>query len=355
MHEDTARQLNELRARVAALEAENRSLQRDRGPLTRRRALTGAIAGAGALVAAGAVRTAPADAQTGGMFYGAVNDAGGDTTELKSSNQFTTLILSNSDNGDVIEARTTGGGSALFAVTQTASNSAIRAVATASGSGNLPAIDVGAENVGSSALNAYIQPYPAGSVNGMPVISVQHYDATGFGIDATVRDGALGSHAAIKATTYGPLAAAMLAEQRNTTSTQPALNAFTLGTGAGIWGSTEGASGEAGVKGTAENAGAGVLGQSDSYGTDPGVSGEAVNASGSGDGVRGTADGTGAGVRGISSKGRGGIFKGKKAQLQLVPSSAQTHPPKGRPGDLFVDKSATLWFCKTASTWVQLA
>ena len=47
-------------------------------------------------------------------------------------------------------------------------------------------------------------------------------------------------------------------------------------------------------------------------------------------------------------------FVGKKAQVNLQPSAAATHPASGQAGDLFVDKNHRLWFCKGA-TWKQLA
>lgn len=61
------------------------------------------------------------------------------------------------------------------------------------------------------------------------------------------------------------------------------------------------------------------------------------------------------GVRGESTTGRGGTFKGKLAQLNLAPSTAATHPASGSAGDLFVDSTKRLWFCKGATTWVRLA
>jgi hypothetical protein len=77
---------------------------------------------------------------------------------------------------------------------------------------------------------------------------------------------------------------------------------------------------------------------------------------------------TNAGVVGLSSAptraagefnhvkgGRGGVFHGGKAQLKLSPSSASTHPTRGQRGDLFVDKTGRLWFCKGKTTWKQLA
>jgi hypothetical protein len=73
-----------------------------------------------------------------------------------------------------------------------------------------------------------------------------------------------------------------------------------------------------------------------------------------GAGVFGTAT-SGVGVVGFASPGRGGEFVGKAAQVRLVPSTATTHPKHGQVGDLFVDKSGRLWFCKGVATWKQLA
>jgi hypothetical protein len=74
-------------------------------------------------------------------------------------------------------------------------------------------------------------------------------------------------------------------------------------------------------------------------------------------GVQGYADtDAGAvGVRGTSPAGRGGVFKGGAAQLKLQPMRAASHPSSGQAGDLFVDASARLWFCKGGTTWVPLA
>ncbi len=71
-------------------------------------------------------------------------------------------------------------------------------------------------------------------------------------------------------------------------------------------------------------------------------------------GVWGTS-GANVGVRGESERGRGGLFKGRKAQVRLQPSTANSHPDSGAAGDLFVDKHARLWFCKGGTTWKQLA
>ena len=61
------------------------------------------------------------------------------------------------------------------------------------------------------------------------------------------------------------------------------------------------------------------------------------------------------GVRGESPAGRGGVFKGPKAPVRLLPSANATHPASGFTGDLFVDKHHRLWFCKGGSNWKQLA
>ena len=70
--------------------------------------------------------------------------------------------------------------------------------------------------------------------------------------------------------------------------------------------------------------------------------------------VHGFSNGTGAGVHGESALGRGGRFKGKKAQIRLDPSTAATHPTSGAAGDLFLDASTRLWLCKGGTSWVRL-
>jgi hypothetical protein len=115
-------------------------------------------------------------------------------------------------------------------------------------------------------------------------------------------------------------------------------------------------------------------------GTGNGVFGEATRTNAAANGVLGIARGTGnsvfgfkpggvagdavvgysqttnsRGVLGLSTNGRGGAFSGKQAQVQLLASTATTHPSSGARGDLFVDNSGRLWFCKGGTTWRQLA
>jgi hypothetical protein len=137
--------------------------------------------------------------------------------------------------------------------------------------------------------------------------------------------------------------------------------------------------GDAGVLGETIGAGAGVLGRAD-VGTGPAVRGEvgaaaatvaaieaaqngtgsAVNAhvdnaASAGTAVHARTNGIGTGITASSVHGIGGKFSGKVAPIQLVPSSAGSHPLKGSAGQLFVDHSNRLWFCKGGSNWHQLA
>jgi hypothetical protein len=117
--------------------------------------------------------------------------------------------------------------------------------------------------------------------------------------------------------------------------------------------------GPAGLFGTSQG-GRGVIGVSD---LQPGVYGVRVASSGKkqtgavvGDST--TADGvvglstSAVGVRGVGR--RGGVFQGSAAQVNLAPSGAATHPDSGTAGDLFVDNSKRLWFCKGGASWLRI-
>ena len=64
---------------------------------------------------------------------------------------------------------------------------------------------------------------------------------------------------------------------------------------------------------------------------------------------------SGFGVIGNSDTGRGGNFMGKAAAIRLYPTKASTHPTHGSRGDLIVDKSGRLWFCKGGTNWTHVA
>src|SRR5262249_51836910 len=89
-------------------------------------------------------------------------------------------------------------------------------------------------------------------------------------------------------------------------------------------------------------------------GTGEAVTGGISNAASSASAIFGGTSGSGAAVEGKSAKGVGGKFTGKTAQIQLVPSSASTHPTSGQPGQLFVDSIHRLWYCITGNRWKQL-
>jgi len=112
----------------------------------------------------------------------------------------------------------------------------------------------------------------------------------------------------------------------------------------------------AAIAGVTSGAGAGVHGSSSGSGN--GVRGELFDAAQTQSAILGTTEGTGPAIEGNSILGRGGVFRGKKAQVRLVASMATTKPSKGLRGDLFVDSTGRLWYCKTGNSitgWKQLA
>lgn len=73
--------------------------------------------------------------------------------------------------------------------------------------------------------------------------------------------------------------------------------------------------------------------------------------------VAGANTSTGPGVHATSSHGRGGVFAGGAAQVQLTPAGS-SHPKSGQRGDLYADAAGRLWYCKasgTTATWHQIA
>jgi hypothetical protein len=74
--------------------------------------------------------------------------------------------------------------------------------------------------------------------------------------------------------------------------------------------------------------------------------------------LRVSAAGTGSGVYATSTSGRGGTFQGPVASVRLMPGKLATYPKTGSIGDLYVDTTGRLWFCKKTgnpATWKQIA
>jgi len=121
-----------------------------------------------------------------------------------------------------------------------------------------------------------------------------------------------------------------------------------------ILGQVNSATGSTSISATGDNA---IYGFAAAH---AGVFGESTSGAGifgscaTGAGVQGHG-GSGPGVLAVSDSGRGGIFGGAKAPLLLLPSGAASHPARGDRGDLVVDKTGRLWFCKGGSHWKQLA
>jgi hypothetical protein len=131
-----------------------------------------------------------------------------------------------------------------------------------------------------------------------------------------------------------------------TNGSGPAIKASQSGTGYGVYSSIANpANSQPAVYGETNGKGPAVRGvQSSKAGS--AVSGQVSNAKNASAAVLGTG----------SSTGRGGQFAGGVAQVRLVPGG--TRPTSGQTGDLFVDASGHLHYCKaggSTATWVQLA
>lgn len=136
-----------------------------------------------------------------------------------------------------------------------------------------------------------------------------------------------------------PVAELTVADQAATPTATGSVISATLSTASPVLAGTNTSSG-AGVAGTSTGSAGGVVGINNGNG--PGVS---------------THSSTGPGVQATSDHGRGGIFSGAAAPIQLSPGAA-SHPRSGQRGDLYADGNGRLWFCKnTGATalWHQIA
>jgi hypothetical protein len=123
----------------------------------------------------------------------------------------------------------------------------------------------------------------------------------------------------------------------------PALEARQDGTGDGAYAHVE----------NAASAGRALFGRT--VGNGIAVVASVANSKSAATASKGVTVGSGAGVEGSSRLGTGGVFTGKTAQIQLVPSLGAAHPVMGVAGQLFVDRQNHLWFSRGGSDWQQLA
>jgi hypothetical protein len=196
-----------------------------------------------------------------------------------------------------------------------------------------------------------------------------------FGESLSTAANAIAVHGVISSSNPGGFSAAVRGE-----------NNGTGGLGIGIWGSQNGsgwgmygssasgigvnasggsgtgvsASGGTGVAAAGSTIGVTASGPTAVVATGNGATGVGVSASvtGTAPAVQAANASSGAGVQGASKTGRGGVFSGSAAQVQLTPGTGSTHPKSGKRGDLYADKTGRLWFCKkggTTATWHQIA
>jgi hypothetical protein len=282
--------IEELAARVSALEKENAELRSERArtperkPVSRRNALRLGGLAAGAAAGTMFLRPTAAHAGTGNLQFGTDNDAGVDDTSLTSSNPNQTLEVLNSGNGEALKAHTSNAADTqpTMHVVDDGLGGAIFAECTSLDEDNSTPAIIG------EAVSGGVIGFTDGSGPGV----------AGFGDAGT-----------------GPGVGAVVFTDSATTN---ALEAVQFGKGKAVFA-------------------------------------EVLNATSSANSVSATTIGSGAGINASSSKGPGGKFTGKTAQVLLVPSTASTPPTSGTAGALFVDKSKRLWYCKGGTSWKQLA
>lgn len=156
------------------------------------------------------------------------------------------------------------------------------------------------------------------------------YDAVAPGVQGIATNTSTGSEPAVYGRSENVGSQGVKGEITNVLSYQGAVWGVTAGLGSGVNGLNTNSDSFAGVSGYGRGLTPGVRGSN-------GLSANGV------------------GVLGSSSQGRGGVFSGKAAQIRLEPNRATTHPVNGKRGDLYVDSSGRLWFCKGSSNWSQLA
>jgi len=140
-----------------------------------------------------------------------------------------------------------------------------------------------------------------------------------------------------------------------TGSTGGGVVGITNGTGPGVWGRGGAGAGPAVRAEVDSTTSAGSAVDAHTKGTGFAVLASIENTGSKSVAVRAQTTGPGIGIEASSALGIGARFAGKVAPLQLVPSAAASHPATGTAGELFVDHSNRLWFCKGGTNWHQLA
>jgi len=358
-YEELAQRLDRLTTRVEGLEAENAQLRAavaaesstepTDGPsehrrLDRRNLLR--LGGAAAAVGAGAMmlRPSPAGATTAAMNFGTDNDADTDATGLTSSSTTDTLHVANTSTGDGTS------GVALTVHNSDAANTASALTVTHDGTGLGDGSGTVARLHATNATNqaSVLRVTQDGSADAIVTEVTTLNGGAGliaFGLDGGGVIGVTNGAAAgvIGISNVGATGAAMNAVSADTNNAAPALDVEHDGKGQAIFAHLESATN------------AKVATTSTTRGTGGAIVGSINNVNSKATAVQCTTNGSGAGLAAVSSKGVGAVFKGLSAQIQMYPAAASTHPTVGSAGQLFVDHSGRLWYCRGGRTWKQLA
>jgi hypothetical protein len=340
------RENERLRTRLDGLERKGRRGATPAGRFSRRRLLkAGALAaGSAGLLAAEAARPQSAEAANGDpVVLGSVANASSSPTGVavnqaagahvyglgvvdQSLSDFPVSASLAGHTKGTYEVAVLGYGEPLPSSFGYAANSGVLGL-TDAGEGVHGAAGSGNGVVGESVSGAGVH---AVSQSGAAVYASSD---TSYALDAGSDSGTV-----VRARTFASTGSVLEATIENTGNQRSVVEAQTSGAGAALQGVTTG-SGPA-IRGTTTGAGAGVVGNAK---TGPGVQGTSPN---------------GAGVVGTSANGRGAVLYGKAAHLRLYPAPTSTHPTAGARGDVYVDSSGRLWYCKTGGspgTWIQLA
>ncbi len=277
-----------------------------------------ALATGGVAAGLALLRPSQASAATGNLQYGTANDAGADATELTSTTAFFTLSVRNTGIGSSLRCTTTAGNGSTVYVNN--------------GSGGGTGVWIDAEGRG---------------------LNVQSFN---------------GAAPAAEVTQQGTTGSALLVSGANLLNTDPVVEISAAGLGSYLYVNNAIPANTSSVvdvrqAGTGRaldvlctNAGASTpLAYIQTNGTGRVFTAYLNNTGSTQPAAKLQTNGTGVGVEAVSKNGRGGRFAGKLAQLQLAPANTATHPTSGSAGDLYVDRSKRLWFCKGGTRWVQIA